>query len=119
MPLDHQKIILRRAALELSHGDVVNLGVGMGSQLPCALAEEGALDAITFSVEHGAIGGIPAMDVPVQNGAFGAHYNPQAITESSDFLAFYLGRGLDAAALGVGRNRDVWGAGESARVGIG
>ena len=36
-------------------GDVVNLGVGMGSQLPSVLAEEGALDDITFSVEHGAL----------------------------------------------------------------
>lgn len=100
MPLDHQKIILRRAALELAHGDVVNLGVGMGSQLPCVLAEEGVLDAITFSVEHGAIGGIPAMGVPGQTGAFGAHYNPQAIIDSSDLLDFYHGGGLDATLLG-------------------
>lgn len=58
LPLDHQKIILRRAALELERGDVVNLGVGMGSQLPGVIAEEGALDALTFSVEHGALGGV-------------------------------------------------------------
>jgi propionate CoA-transferase len=98
--LDHQKVILRRAALELSRGDVVNLGVGMGSQLPSVIAEEGALDALTFSVEHGALGGIPAMGVPGQTGAFGAHYNPQAIIDSSDLLDFYHGGGLDATLLG-------------------
>lgn len=100
LPLDHQKIILRRAALELERGDVVNLGVGMGSQLPAVIAEEGALDALTFSVEHGALGGIPAMGVPGQTGAFGAHHNPQAIIDSSDLMDFYHGGGLDATLLG-------------------
>lgn len=100
MPLDQQKVILRRAALELARGDVVNLGVGMGSQLPSIIAEEGALDALTFSVEHGALGGVPAMGVPGQTGAFGAHYNPQAIVDSSDLLDFYHGGGLDATLLG-------------------
>lgn len=100
LPLDHQKIILRRAAMELARGDVVNLGVGMGSLLPGVIAEEGQLDALTFSVEHGAIGGIPAMGVPGQTGAFGAHYNPQAIIDSSDLLDFYHGGGLDATLLG-------------------
>lgn len=100
MPLDHQKIILRRAALELARGDVVNLGVGMGSQLPSVIAEEGALAGLTFSVEHGALGGVPAMGVPGQTGAFGAHYNPQAIVDSADLLDFYHGGGLDATLLG-------------------
>lgn len=100
MALDHQKIILRRAALELARGDVVNVGVGMGSQLPSVIAEEGALHALTFSVEHGALGGIPAMGVPGQTGAFGAHYNPQAIIDSADLLDFYHGGGLDATLLG-------------------
>lgn len=100
MALDHQKIILRRAALELDAGDIVNLGVGMGSQLPSVLAEEGALQDVTFSVEHGALGGVPAMGVPGQTGAFGAHYNPDAIVDAADLLDFYHGGGLDATLLG-------------------
>lgn len=100
MPLDHQKIILRRAAMELEAGDVINLGVGMGSQLPSVLAQEGVLDEVTFSVEHGALGGVPAMGVPGQTGAFGAHYNPQAIVDAADLLDFYHGGGLDATLLG-------------------
>ncbi|MBV7483327.1 CoA-transferase [Bordetella sp. BOR01] len=100
MPLDHQKIILRRAAMELAEGDVVNLGVGIGSQLPAIAAEEGFLDSLTFSVEHGALGGVPAMGVPGQTGAFGAHFSPQAIMDSADLLDFYHGGGLDATLLG-------------------
>jgi propionate CoA-transferase len=100
MALDHQKIILRRAAMELEAGDVVNLGVGMGSQLASVLAEEDALASVTFSVEHGALGGAPAMGVPGQTGAFGAHYNPQSIVDAADLLDFYHGGGLDATLLG-------------------
>lgn len=100
MALDHQKIILRRAAMELEAGDVINLGVGMGSQLPSVLAEEEVLGDVTFSVEHGALGGVPAMGVPGQTGAFGAHYNPQAIVDAADLLDFYHGGGLDATLLG-------------------
>ncbi len=100
MPLNHQKVILRRAAMELESGDVVNLGVGIGSQLPAIAAEEGLLDELTFSVEHGALGGIPAMGIPGQTGAFGAHFNPQAIIDSADLLDFYHGGGLDATLLG-------------------
>lgn len=100
LSLDQQKIILRRAAMELQQGDIVNLGVGMGSQLPSVLQEEGVLQDITFSVEHGALGGVPAMGVPGQTGAFGAHYNPDAIIDAADLLDFYHGGGLDATLLG-------------------
>ncbi|WP_048437835.1 CoA-transferase [Caenimonas sp. SL110] len=100
MALDQQKIIVRRAAMELQARDIVNLGVGMGSQLPSVLAEEGALGDITFSVEHGALGGIPAMGVPGQTGAFGAHFNPDAIVDAADLMDFYHGGGLDATLLG-------------------
>lgn len=100
LALDHQKLILRRAALELHTGDIVNLGVGMGTQLPGLAIEEGFIDTIHFSVEHGAFGGAPAMGVPGNTGAFGAHYNPDAILDSTDLLDFYHGGGLDVAVLG-------------------
>lgn len=95
-----QKVILRRAALELQKGDVINLGVGMGSQLPSLALEEGFLQDVTFSIEHGALGGVPAMGVPGQVGAFGAHFNPQAIIDSTDLFDFYHGGGLSATLLG-------------------
>ena len=100
LPMDRQKVILRRAALELEMNDIVNLGVGIGSQLPSLALEEGFLHDLTFSVEHGALGGVPAMGVPGRTGAFGAHFNPQAIIDSTDLLDFYHGGGLDATVLG-------------------
>lgn len=98
MPMSCQKIILRRAALELAKGDVVNLGFGMGTQLPGLAEEEGFRNDIVFSVEHGAIGGVPAAGG--FDGAFGAHYNPQAIIDGIDLFDLYHGGGLDAAVLG-------------------
>ena len=98
MPMGCQKVILRRAALELAKGDIVNLGFGMGTQLPGLADEEGFLNDIVFSVEHGAIGGVPAPGG--FNGAFGAHYNPQAIIDGIDLFDFYHGGGLNAAVLG-------------------
>ena len=100
LPLNHQKLILRRAAMELHKGDIVNLGVGMGTHLPGLALEEGFLDDLHFSVEHGAFGGMPAMGVPGNTGAFGAHYNPDAILDSTDLLDFYHGGGLNVTVLG-------------------
>ncbi|MBI4191021.1 MAG: hypothetical protein HY525_10845 [Betaproteobacteria bacterium] len=98
LPMSCQKVILRRAALELAKGDVVNLGFGMGTQLPGLAHEEGFLNDITFSIEHGALGGVPAAGG--FDGAFGAHYNPHAIIDSTDVFDFYHGGGLNAAVLG-------------------
>ncbi|MBU1361385.1 MAG: acyl CoA:acetate/3-ketoacid CoA transferase [Gammaproteobacteria bacterium] len=95
MEMGLPKLILRRAAMELHRGDLVNLGYGMGTQLPALAREEGFLDALRFSVEHGAIGGIPCM-----KGAFGAHYNPSSIIDPTDLFDFYQGGGLDATILG-------------------
>jgi acyl CoA:acetate/3-ketoacid CoA transferase len=95
-----QKVVLRRAALELNKGDVINLGFGMGSQLPSLALEEGFLDDVTFSIEHGALGGIPVMGGPGAVGAFGSHFNPQAIIDSTDLFDFYHGGGLNATLLG-------------------
>lgn len=95
MALGCQKVILRRAAMELRRGDIVNLGFGMGTQLPALAAEEGFLQDLRFSVEHGAIGGTPSA-----GGAFGAHHNPSAIIDPTDLFDFYHGGGLDATILG-------------------
>lgn len=100
LPFNHQKIILRRSALELRRGDIVNLGVGTGTKLPALAREEGFADQLTFSVEHGALGGVPAAGVPGKLGAFGAHYNPEAILDPTDLFDFYHGGGLDITFLG-------------------
>lgn len=100
LPFDHQKVMLRRVAQELSPGAVVNLGVGIPTRLPALALEEGFLDDVVFSVEHGGLGGVPAPGVPGRIGAFGAHYNPAAIIDSPDVFDFYHGGGLDMTCLG-------------------
>lgn len=57
MALDMKKVILRRAAEELLPGSVINLGVGIPVALPQLLLEQHRLDQVTFSLEHGAVGG--------------------------------------------------------------
>lgn len=95
LKLGCDKVILRRAAMELRPGYIVNLGFGMGTRLPAVAAEEGFVGDLRFSIEHGAIGGVPCAD-----GAFGAHYNPSAIIDPTDLFDFYHGGGLDATVLG-------------------
>lgn len=100
LPFDHERVMLRRAAMELEQGDIVNLGVGIGTHLPALAIEEGFDRAITFSLEHGGVGGIPATGTPERSGAFGAHYNPEAIWDSLSVFDFYHGGGLDITFLG-------------------
>jgi propionate CoA-transferase len=100
LSLDHRKVITRRAMLEIRRGNIVNLGVGIGTGIPSVACEEGLLHRITFSLEHGAVGGVPATGTPAKSGAFGAHYNPDAILDSTEVFDFYHGGGLDVTVLG-------------------
>lgn len=100
LPFDIRKVITRRALMEIGAGEVVNLGVGIGTGIPAVAREESVLDDITFSLEHGAVGGIPAMGTPRNSGAFGAHYNPGSIMDSTETFDFYHGGGLDVTVLG-------------------
>jgi len=94
-----ERAILRRAALELRPGDVINLGSGVATQLPRIALEEGVLDQVVFTNEHGVFGGLMATAL---GGSFVPALNPDAIMDSAFQFNFYEGGGLDVAFLGVG-----------------
>ena len=96
IPLDEHKIIARRAAMELRPKSIVNLGVGVPTNVADVAAEEGCMDLLTLTTEHGAVGGVPAR-LP----HFGHSYNPEAILRNDDMMVFYDGGGIDTTCLGL------------------
>lgn len=94
VPFDVQKVIARRAALELRSGEAVNLGFGISAQVPYILLEEGLHGAVTWVIEQGAVGGLPLRDFQ-----FGCASNLQAIVASPDQFTYFQGAGFDRSLL--------------------
>jgi acyl CoA:acetate/3-ketoacid CoA transferase len=107
MPFDKQKplepgierLILRRAAQELRRGDIVNLGGGMPTHMPRIALEEGALDDVVFTNEHGVFGGL----MGITQGSFVPAMNADAVMDSLFQFNFYESGGLDITFLGMGQ----------------
>lgn len=103
--LSARKVIARRAAMELTKGAIVNLGVGIPEAVSSVAAEEGCGDYITLTTEAGGIGGVPA-----SSHDFGCCWNAEATIEMADEFDMYDGGALDLGVLGVlqvGANGDV------------
>ncbi|QQK77774.1 acyl CoA:acetate/3-ketoacid CoA transferase [Salicibibacter cibarius] len=94
-PFDYRKVIVRRAAMELSPGQLVNCGFGLSAEVPLIAMEEGISDDVTFNVEHGPVGGVPNT-----KSSFGMGVNMMAIMDSHTIFDFYNAGRLDATFLG-------------------
>lgn len=89
-----EKVIARRAALELNNDDIVNLGFGISAVVPLILVEEGHGEDVTWVIEQGAVGG-----VPLTGFAFGCALNPQALMPSIDQFTLLQGAGFHHSML--------------------
>ena len=93
-PWSVDKLIARRAALELNADDAVNLGFGISALVPQILIEEKQGDAVTWVIEQGAIGGVPLTGFP-----FGCSANAQAIFPTPQQFTYFQGGGFDCSLL--------------------
>ncbi len=89
-----EKIIARRAAMELRAGMTANLGFGISALVPYILLEEGAPQAVTWAIEQGAVGGMPLTGF-----AFGCASNADAFMPSPNQFTYFQGGGFDMAFL--------------------
>jgi len=95
LPLDEKKVVLRRAAMELTPRAIVNLGVGLASSVGNIANEEHISDRIMLTVDPGIYGG-----VPLAGYGFGAALNYTASIDHATQFDFIDGGGLDIACLG-------------------
>jgi propionate CoA-transferase len=89
-----EKVIARRAAMELARGHTVNLGFGISANVPRILLEEGLHGEVTWAIEQGAVGGMPLLGF-----AFGCASNADAIMASPNQFTYFQGAGFDVALL--------------------
>ncbi|MCC7021582.1 MAG: hypothetical protein IT338_02075 [Thermomicrobiales bacterium] len=89
-----EKIVARRAAMELRSGEAVNLGFGISALVPRVLLEEGLDGAVTWVIEQGAVGGMPLLGFQ-----FGCAANAQAIMPSPAQFTYFQGGGFDRCLL--------------------
>ena len=89
-----EKVIARRAALELKGGMTANLGFGISAMVPRILLEEGHPEAVTWAIEQGAVGGMPLTGF-----AFGCASNADGFVPSPQQFLYFQGAGFDMSFL--------------------
>ncbi|WP_306144732.1 acyl CoA:acetate/3-ketoacid CoA transferase [Roseibium sp. MMSF_3412] len=89
-----EKVVARRAAMELSRGQTANLGFGISAMVPRVLLEAGQEQAVTWAIEQGATGGMPLTGF-----AFGCASNADAYMPSPQQFTYFQGGGFDVSFL--------------------
>ena len=89
-----ERVIARRAAMELEPGMTANLGFGISALVPHILLEEDQPEAVTWTIEQGAVGGMP-----LPGFAFGCAANADAFVPSPQQFIFFQGGGFDISFL--------------------
>lgn len=89
-----EKVVARRAAMELSSGQTANLGFGISAMVPRVLLEAGEEKAVTWAIEQGATGGMPLTGF-----AFGCASNADAYMPSPQQFTYFQGGGFDVSFL--------------------
>lgn len=92
--LSIEKVIARRAAMELKRGQTANLGFGISAMVPRILLEAGHPQAVTWAIEQGAVGGMPLTGF-----AFGCASNADAFMPSPNQFTYFQGGGFDVSFL--------------------
>ena len=99
LPLTERKVIGRRALMELSNNDILNVGTGIPNDVVGPiLSEEGVDEDVTITVECGIYGGIPMGGID-----FGIAKNNFALMRHDDQFDFYNGAGVDVTFMGAGQ----------------
>jgi propionate CoA-transferase len=93
-PWGVEKVVARRASLELCDGEAVSLGFGISALVPRVLLEEGLDGSVTWVIEQGAVGGVPFLGFQ-----FGCAQNPDALIAAPDQFTYLQGGGFDRALL--------------------
>jgi propionate CoA-transferase len=94
LPLDANLVIARRALHELREGQTIILGFGAPTLMPQVALQEGLLGRLRFTIEHGAVGGMPRGGFQ-----FGSAANPEAIVDAPSHFDYIGGGGPDVACL--------------------
>ncbi|GAB2186930.1 acyl CoA:acetate/3-ketoacid CoA transferase [Roseibium sp. LAB1] len=89
-----EKVVARRAAMELKSGQTANLGFGISAMVPRVLLEAGQEQAVTWAIEQGATGGMPLTGF-----AFGCASNADAYMPSPQQFTYFQGGGFDVSFL--------------------
>lgn len=96
LPLNAEKVICRRVAMELGSARRVNLGVGIPMSVAAVAQEEGFRDRLALNTEVGVLGGLP------EGGKnFGPAKNPSAFMSQTAIFDFIDGGGLDLSCVGM------------------